>query len=223
MDQSEETTLAEHVYQALRDLIRESAYPPGTVLSENNLAQTLGVGRTPVREAIVRLAHEGLLSRQSRGRGVLVNTLGLDDVRDLYEAREVLEVACGRKAAEQAPRELIDRLGEIVEQSRQAVEFGISWSDYRKLDGQFHSAIADCGGNTRISAMLASMFDAAILDPWFHHTQSIPSQTHRSVAEHTAIFQAIAAGDADRTEAAIREHAQSYRKVLAEQIFGPKS
>lgn len=216
----DDETLSEQTYEALRGLIREASYAPGTVLSESMLARQLDVGRTPVREAIVRLTHEGLLTRQPRGRGLVVHTLNLDDVRELYDAREVLEVVCARRAAQHATDDQLERLSQIIDQSHHATEFGISWTAYRKLDGEFHGLVAQGGGNKRIEAMLASMFDAAILDPWYLKILAIPGQTRRSVAEHTDIYEAIRARDPDRAEAAVRRHAQSYRQVVADRLFG---
>src|SRR5690625_5079420 len=81
---------AEVAYRGLRRLVREGRLKPGQIFSEGAVAAELGVGRTPIREVVSRLAHEGLLLRLPK-RGVMVKSLGLDDVHELYEVRRSLE------------------------------------------------------------------------------------------------------------------------------------
>src|SRR5690349_10187737 len=79
-----ELSQSELAYRGLRALIREGRFAPGEMLSEGYAAELLGVGRTPIREAVSRLAHEGLLTRVPK-RGVVVSSLSAGDVRELYD------------------------------------------------------------------------------------------------------------------------------------------
>lgn len=209
---------ADLAYDRLRELVRLGEFKPGQLLSESALIRQLQLGRTPVREAILRLVHEGLFARGA-GRGLSVNLLGPEEVRELYEARETLEVFCARRAAERAEAEWASLLRNTLSEGAQAAADGASWPQYHQHDRRFHSTLADAGNNRRVAAMLASMFDAAILDPWFARIDAIEGQMERSVNEHRAILDAIAAGDADLAEEAVREHAVSYRRALAKHLF----
>jgi DNA-binding GntR family transcriptional regulator len=209
---------ADEAYEQLRAFVRFGEFEPGQLLSESMLIKRLGLGRTPVREAILRLVHEGLLVRGSE-RGLSVNLLGPEAVRELYEARETLEVFCARRAAERPAPVWESSLGVALEEGAEAAGRGVSWAEYRDHDQCFHTALAEAGNNRRVASMLASMFDAAILDPWFIRIGAIEGQMDRSVTEHRAIVEAIADHDPDLAEKAVREHAVSYRRALAEHLF----
>lgn len=214
-----EDSQAERAYGALRALIRESTYAPGSVLSENALAERLRIGRTPIRDAVVRLVHEGLLVRLPK-RGVLINTMSAEDVRELYEVREALEVMCVRQAAANMDEHKFGELQEQVVDAARAVDDGIDLVKYHELDRRFHACLASSGSNQRAYRLLDSMFDAAILDPWVGKICAIPGQLRRSVDEHTAIVDALGSGDPDEAESAVRAHACSYRRALAQHLFG---
>ncbi len=210
---------AEVAYLRLRGLVRDGTYDPGDVLSENALAAELGMSRTPVREAVSRLAHEGLLVRLPK-RGVLIKTLSVEDVRDLYAVRGALESMCARTAAVSMTEQEMSRLRGQLDEARALVDGGISWREYRDVDRAFHATIWAAGHNRRALDLLEASHDAAILDPWFHKIADLPGQSSRSVREHTAIVAAIEAHDPEAADVAAREHAQSYERALAEHLFG---
>lgn len=210
---------AEIAYRGLRRLVREGELQPGEVFSEGAVAATLSVGRTPFREAVSRLAHEGLVLRLPK-RGVLVKSLGVEDVKDLYEVRRSLEILCVRRAvAHISPQDLI-HLRQLLEEADRLVEAGISWRDYREHDLRFHNFIWTASGNKRACELLQSTHDAVILDPLFERFADMPGQQRRSIEEHRQIIDAIDTGDADASAAAIAEHGESYMRALVTRLFG---
>jgi DNA-binding GntR family transcriptional regulator len=211
---------ADLAYQRLRGLVRDGTHRPGALLSEYTLAQQIGLGRTPLREAVSRLVHEGLL-RRLPGRGVLVNTLTAKDVSDLYEVREWLEALCVRRGAHAFGEQEIADLRRMHDDATARVEEGVSWQDYRQLDQKFHMALWAGGRNERAMELLITSYDAVILDPWSQEIADMPGQSLRSITEHREIVEALEARDADASEAAMRRHAQSYRRILATRMFGP--
>src|SRR5699024_7666789 len=96
-------------YDGVRRLVRDGVLRPGEVFTEGAVASQLGIGRTPCREAISRLSQEGLLRRLPK-RGVLVRTLHVDDVRDLYAVRRALEVLCVEQVADSISRDGVTQL-----------------------------------------------------------------------------------------------------------------
>jgi DNA-binding GntR family transcriptional regulator len=207
-------------YEGLRQLVREGRFPFGTLVSEQALAEQIGVGRTPIREAVSRLAHEGLLHRIPK-RGVMIRALDIDEVRDLYDMREVMEEAGVHRAAQHMTSAELDQMAQVLAAAASAVEGGCSWLEYRALDREFHSLIWEASRNKRMIAYLDSLHDAAILDVTFQRTRlRMPEHGWRSVKEHTAIYEAILARDARAAVEASSVHHRSYQKVLAAEILG---
>ncbi len=214
------TSHADLAYERVRGLIRDGTYHPGSLLSEYTVAKQIGLGRTPLREAISRLVYEGLLSRLP-GRGVLVNTLTARDISEQYEVLEWLEIMCVRRGASEFSDQEIAELNDILSHAAEKVAEGVSWEGYREFDHAFHSALWAGARNTRALRLLSSTYEAVILDPWTREIADIPEQCARSIAEHRQIVAALEARDPSAGEAAVRQHSQSYRRALATRIFGP--
>jgi len=215
-----DVSLAEIAYRGLRELVRNGTYAPGQMFSENQVAERLRVGRTPVREAVSRLAHEGLLVRMPK-RGVIVAMLSADDVRELYEVHSALEGLCVRTAIERGEgRRLAAELSEIVDAAEARVVSGIEWDEYSVEDRRFHSTLWAAGHSRRAADLLAAASDAAILDPWHRQLRDVEGQQQRSLAEHRAVIAAIASGDPSAAEDAVRAHHRSYQRQLARRLFG---
>ncbi len=116
---SDGLTLTERAYVALEELITTLQLPPGAFLSEMALAQRLGLGRTPIREALQRLARDGLVTVAPR-RGILVSEINLKAQLRLIETRRVLEALIARLAAERADPAERERFAEIAQEMRAA-------------------------------------------------------------------------------------------------------
>ncbi|WP_345411796.1 GntR family transcriptional regulator [Pseudonocardia xishanensis] len=213
--------LAQYAYRTLRQLVRSGRFQPDVLVSEQKLTEEIGVGRTPVREAVSRLAHEGLLDRLPK-RGVRIRTLDIDEIRDLYDLREWMEVLCARRAVANFTEADVGRVREELARASESVEAGCSWLDYRDCDRRFHHALWVASRNQRAIDLLLSLHDAAILDPSFQKGPDMPQQGRTSIQEHKAILDAIEARDVEAAEAATIAHARSYRTALADRLFGPK-
>lgn len=141
------------VYDRLRAQIVDGVLSPGTHLVEGPLARTFGVSRTPIREALSQLAHEGLLERHDRAMRVRV--LRAEDVLEIYEVRIALERAAARAAAERRTELDLGRLGHIVEEM---LALGDDETDRRpKLAHAFHFAIWHAGHNAMLVETLESV------------------------------------------------------------------
>lgn len=194
----EEETLTERAYGRIEEMIVTLALRPGQVLSEAQLAEDLGIGRTPVREALQRLASEGLVNVLPR-RGVLVSEINLSRQLLLLELRREVERLCARKAATRAlPEEradfaeLADRLAEVA-RDRDYVGF-------MRLDLRFNQAVvAACRNEFAERAMqriqgLSRRF-------WFQHYRET-LDLERCALLHEKVARAIAEGDGERAAAA---------------------
>ena len=152
----ERSTLASILTERLREALADGTLRPGSRLSEVELASTFGVSRGPVREAIQRLVHEGLL-RNGPGRRAVVPVLSHHDVRDIYLARAALEATAVRHIiatgkADQAADEL-DRLVGLMQESAAADD----WQAVRRFDLEFHTALVAATGSERLQRMFSTV------------------------------------------------------------------
>lgn len=210
---------AEIAYDGVRQLVRDGFLRPGEVFTEGSVANQLGVGRTPCREAVSRLAHEGLVKRLPK-RGVLVRALQADDVRDLYSVRRALEVLCVEQVAEAISDDGVGQLKSVLDSARDAVHAGVSWREYRVHDLRFHDLLWALSGNRRARELLRSLHDAVILDPLFERYADMPNQQQVSLAEHTRIVDALAEGDRQGAIESVRDHCDAYTRDLVALLTG---
>lgn len=190
---------AKIVYETLRDDIKSGRYKAGQRIREEEIAARLGVSRTPVREALSRLQHHGLL--ESAPEGLAVTELSRNQVLELYAMREMLEGAAARFAAQHASTYDVDDL------RRHAASFEAAKGDPDRLAAiniAFHRAIYEAAHNRYLLRTLDELHDAlALLQTT---TFTVDGRYEGSVAEHGRIIAAIAARDADTAEREARDH-----------------
>jgi DNA-binding GntR family transcriptional regulator len=186
-------TMTDRVYKQIEELIVTLQLPPGTMLSEQALAQNLAFGRTPIREALQRLAREGLVTILAR-RGILVSEINLRTQLRLLEVRRELErlmarTACGR--ASQAERE---EFAEIAEGMRQASEKadGIA---FMRLDSEFNLLISRAAQNEFASRSMGLMHGLSRRF-WYQHYKEV-ADLPRAAQLHAAVAQAIVERNCD--------------------------
>jgi DNA-binding GntR family transcriptional regulator len=206
---------SEAAYFLIRDRILSLALPPGSLVHEARLREELAIGRTPIREALQRLAHEKLV-RSVPNRGTFVTEVNITDLARITEVRVVLEGHAARLAAERctaADRTAFERL---IEELRQ-----VEMDDQRELmtlDQAVHRHIYRCARNPFLETTLERYFNLS-LRLWFLVLDH-DVRLRQAVGEHTTTLEAIRAGDGDRAEQAMRRHVAGFeteiRKVLME-------
>ena len=198
--QETELPLAERVFRQLRQALRGGLYRPGDRLREQEVAERLKVSRTPVREALGRLAMQGLVE-PAGSRGMIVRSLTTAEVLELYAMRELLEGAAARLAAQHASRPEFDALADLE------AEFEASAPDapqMARLNLMLHEAITRAARNRYLDGALQELQDAiALLGPT---TFSVAGRPASAAEEHREIIAAIAARDPDKAEQAARAH-----------------
>lgn len=208
---------SDRAYKTMKARLRRREYLPGQFLSENLLAKELGVSRTPVREAVQRLAQEGVLNVIPK-RGIIVTTLSLDDIKEIYAIREVLEGLAAGISAGRAGDEDVARLQGILERTMNAPD---DVEELTELDHEFHAEIARQSSNGRLQSLLANMRDADLLQQYGRRDKMHRARYRTtSLAEHRAVVEAIA----DRNPAAagerMRDHCRSAASFVAQYILG---
>jgi DNA-binding GntR family transcriptional regulator len=209
---------SQKAYDQLRELLRTRQYLPGDIVSEQGLAREFGMSRTPVREAVRRLAQEGLL-RVIPNRGVLVASLSVEDVEEIYAIREVLEGLASRLAAARISKAGITRLEEILNAAQQGAIAG-DVDVLTELDHDFHAEIARQSRNERLQAALTNMRDADVLQQYGRRDALHRGRYESSLSEHREVFEAITRHDSGAAEAAMRDHCRSTARFIADYVFG---
>lgn len=208
------STLSSIVTERLRELVVGGTYPPGTQLSEVDLAERFGVSRGPIREGLQRLVQEGLL-RSEPHRGVFIPTMDEEDVRDIYRAREVIECAAVRivmsgsavQSIVASLRQIVAGLDEAHRQER--------WGRMAELDMRFHLELVRGAGSERLDRMYASLIDETRV--LLNLTTSYSSH-EGLVSGHAAITDALASGDPVKAEATVHEHLVGSSERIGTQV-----
>lgn len=208
---------ADIAYWTIRDAIRSGVIQPGDRLIELELAAALDMSRTPVRDALRQLESERLVEK-GPSRGFVVPTMTIDDIVEIYEIREVLEGLAARRAAMRMGPAEIDALQETIERAERARDAGdltVLW----QASNAFHRLLRGGARNARLPRLLALMLDA-------HRSLRLhefaPERVDTAVAEHRAIYEAIANREGDRAEQLAREHSRHALRaqLLAHHLAG---
>lgn len=196
---------SDKAYETLRDEILDGTISPGTVLGEVEQSERLGVSRTPLREALARLAAEGLAIQQ-RGRGTVVSDVSLDHVEDLFELRSALEVQAARLAARRVTAQQEASFLELALRFRTAsqVDAGFVATDYYALAASLDAAIDEAVRNDYLANALKGL--RTHLARVRRLAQDQPTRLAASASEHALIAEAIAQGSPELAEAATRVH-----------------
>ena len=205
-------TLADQVYLAVRARILSGALKPGEFIREKEL-ERMGVSRTPIREALGRLASEGFLERIPH-RGFRVPEESVGNLLQLYPIVAALDLLAGRLALERFTAEDVARLREI----NRALDEAGGRRDVRaliELNNRFHRVFSERSGNERLCDLLDDLrVQLARLEPGYY---SSGGRAQQSAGEHDAIIQAIEAGDREAALSVLENNMSlTYRTLLRE-------
>jgi DNA-binding GntR family transcriptional regulator len=183
-------SLSETAYRRLEEAIVTLSLRPGAILTEAQMIELVGVGRTPVREALIRLAQQGLVEILPR-KGVVVTDINAIDIMSALDAREVLERLIAADAAKRAsPRERIAII-EKARAMRAAAEIGDA-NAYMRLDKELDATVA-YAARSPYATRAVEPLQALIRRAWYHFERQddlVPAANH-----HVAFAQALAAAD----------------------------
>jgi len=210
----EQRSQSELAYQRILDRVVSLEMAPGSVVNEARLREELGIGRTPIREALQRLARENLV-RSIPHRGTFVTEVNITDLARITEVRVVLEAHAARLAAEKlssADRETIDGLlallrGEVTDQR-----------ELMRLDRLIHRTVYRAARNPFLEATLERYFNLSLRLWYLVLDREV--RLREAVDEHVELLRAILAGDGELAETIMRRHVIGFereiRKVLVE-------
>jgi DNA-binding GntR family transcriptional regulator len=203
-------SLSNEAYLRIRDLIVSLELRPGSIVSERELMERLGLGRTPVREALRTLAQEKLVDVYPR-RGIFVSSVNARDLASLSEVRAELEGFAARLAAERATPDERRAVAALLEELDQRA----GEQDERRLielDQRIHRQIYSCTHNAFLEETLNEYY-VLTLRIWFLALDRV-ARLEEAVREHRELMEAIRDGDPDRAEAAMRSHVLGFEQAI---------
>jgi DNA-binding GntR family transcriptional regulator len=202
----------DRAYQELRRMIVTHELPPGTPLDERELIERLGTGRTPLREAILRLAQERLIVRSPR-RGAWVSQLSLSDIQQLNEARLLIEPQVARLAASHITPTAVERLRMIMARTEEPVA-NHDFEPISRADLDFHILLGGLSGNEYLTHFSLEI-NTALLRYW-HLSFRRGDSSVVWYESHLTLANLICAGDVDGAEREAFRHIDSFRARMRE-------
>jgi DNA-binding GntR family transcriptional regulator len=195
----------DRVYSALRQKVIDSELSPGSQILEQELAMMLGVSRTPLREALVRLENEGLLEIIPR-HGVRIIPMSIADMKEIYQVLVSLESAAAAALASQAPSDAaLDELDAIFDRMDTLLKAS-DITGWALEDEHFHLRIVELAGNRRLREIVSNCWDQAHRARMFTLRLQTHPQPAQSMKEHRQIITALRKRDAARAESLLRSH-----------------
>lgn len=219
MKESEKSERAwESAYEQIKELILSMEFKPGDIVSENRMAQRLGISRTPVREALKKLEQEGLVIASNRRKRVYVLTV--KEVREIFDLKKVVEGSIARWAAERGSEEevgklqaIIEEMGKIAEGKPEDPSEQEEWKHaWLEADKGYHEQLFAMAENQRAAQLIRS------LNTYWHRLRlgivAIEGRIEISQAEHRKITEAIVRRDPDAAEKAAVSHLENLKNML---------
>ncbi len=213
-NQSPPTSLSQKAYDLIRHKIISLDLPPGAVINESALREELGLGRTPIREALQRLAREKLIVIIPR-RGTFVTEIGITDLHRLFEARLVLEGFAARLASRRGKPYHWQQMEEVLAQAELP---DVGPEDLIAIDEACHKIMYDAADNKFLRDTLISLY-ALSLRLWYYALFEIGGM-HEAVLEHARILEQLRAGNEEAAERLLVEHIQTFQTTIQQAMVG---
>lgn len=210
MDRFDNLTLRERVYRRLRSDIVNNLIAPGSVLQEVPLAESLGVSRGPIREALGALAAEGLVTITPR-RGAVVTELAKRDFLEAYQVREALEALAARLAVPIITETELGAMEGALASMEAAAKVG-DLNAFFDANTAFHQALVNASRNRKLIEIHHRL--VAQMGPYRRPSARLRGNLERSLSEHRAILEATRARDVERTTALVHEHVRVPQRRL---------
>lgn len=208
--------LREVVFETLREAIINGTLKPGDRLMELQLAEQMGVSRTPVREAIRKLELEGFVAMVPR-KGAYVSDISVKDVVDIFEVRAALEGLAAGLAAERITEEELDDLEKTLFETSEIIS-GDDINAIVESDNNFHEIIYRASRNQRLTSIITLLHEQ--IQRFRATSLAMPGRTKNAIEEHKKIVEAISERNVELAQTLAREHIenaeQSFLRALQE-------
>ena len=198
----EKKTLHEEIANNLRELIMSGELHEGDKIKEDELCSSMGISKTPLREALRVLSVEGLI-KLVPNRGSFVSTPTFEEIREMFDVMSVLEGICARAAAEKmsakdlaALEKLHDRLENNFKRRAQR--------EYIRINNQFHSFVQELAGNRTLNQIVNGLRQKILI--YRYQSLNLPERFEQSIQEHRDLIEAFRKKDPKKVETLMRRH-----------------
>jgi len=206
--------LNKKAYQIIKDWIVQYQLKPGSLISGKQLAESLGMSQTPVREALAILEHEHLIDSVAK-KGYRIKAQGIHEIGNLYDVRIAVEVMAAEKAAiSMSPRDH-ERLANVIDQFPDLIALD-NKAQFLELEQRFHIIIMEAAGNPRLSEIGRDIL-ARI---WMVQKIVFFNSKHwgESLKQHEGIAHLLKANDSDRAAALMKQHLEWGKELILERM-----
>lgn len=217
MREHKSISIADQIFDQLEHDILIGKYPRGEVLTEMKLSETLGVSRTPVREALRRLEQEHIIEETSRG--AVVVGISLDDIIDMYEVRMQLEGIVAARTAKNITEDGLEKMREAIDLQKFYAEKteGDNSDNIKNLDSQFHDLLFLYSGSKSFYDTLSPIHKKMI--KYRKASVKVHSRAKQSVEEHEEIYRALENHDCEKASRLATQHVKNARdNILKENV-----
>lgn len=208
--------ISEQVYDYLRGEIVAGQLVPGERLNLEEMAERLKISKMPIKEAIERLAGEGLLEVQAR-RGTFVSRLDPVELAEIFEVRCALEVLAGELAVRRIQDADLEKLNQLIEEMGQSTG-QTNVGRHLELNFQFHGLLVELSHNRKLIEMYHRLRTHIQIAAIHYRSESWVERVAQEQREHRAIVQALATRDTEQVSRAIREHIKRGGTSLLEDV-----
>lgn len=206
--------LSDLAHKAMMGMLLSGELAPNEVVTERQIAQQLGISRTPLREAVRRLEGERLLERQRSG-ALVVRALPIEEFMHILNVRRLVEGEAARLAAGRVPAADLEQVKARLEEALKLPE-GVITPELAATDHDLHALIADACGNPVIRQIIRDLRTRTAM----FRFGRLPTRRASVCAEHLAIVDALMAGDAPRAQQAMHEHVDQVRLTILARLGG---
>ncbi len=206
----EHSNLSDKVYNILLDRIITRKIKPGEKLIEEELAENLGISRTPIREVLNRLFRDGLIELIPR-KGGYIKKLTVRDVEEVYEIREVLENLAIRLAVPLIREKELKRIEELVRKTEKLTGRDKLKSQVN-IDSELHNSIIASSGNSRLGKMIKSLYN--FIQAFRVLESQQPQRSDQALQEHKTILEALSKRDAGQATELMSEHIKNTKNNI---------
>ncbi len=206
--------LSEDIAESIKAAIIKGKFKPGEKISEGDLAQSMGISRTPLREAFRKLENQGFIQIIPR-KGAMVTEVSATEAQDLYEIKSTLEGLAARLAAQRMTEKDLERLERINEELKGLIEHEDLEAFYR-THTRFHESFVKACGNSRLAVMISNLNDH--FKRFGIVSLTLPGQYEQAIRQHEQIIAAFRRKDADAAEHAVTTNVMTGGLVLIEHL-----
>jgi DNA-binding GntR family transcriptional regulator len=204
-------SLSQKAYELIRRRIVDLELLPGAILDEGRLQSELGVGRTPIREALLRLSMERLVTIVPR-RGIFVAEIGITDLQQIFEVRILLEAQAARLAARRGTQAHWERMQQLLHVTGEEPDKGLT------IDESFHQILYEATNNRLLQDTLTTLY--ALSRRMWRYLCMSPSDLLPRLEEHRSILAALEQGNSELAGELVQAHIRAYQERIQAAFLG---